>query len=262
LSVSTVTASSYLDFTEPAGLKPRGTLIVLPGRGETARSYNRFGSRLAADAYRVRVLGGGAGGYSPDAPLESVQAALTAAVADLGDELIRPLVLVGSDASSAVLSAVVADCDPEAAWWPDGLVLAALPGYGEHEIGDQWESELDARTHCPVHRGVLSNDGSVSRQSISAAVADELLDQAYRSRAGLPQLLLVGDRDPIADRGALSELARALPAARLGVVRGGHHDVLNDLQHRSVAAEIIGFLEALRDSTPLVPLVAVESSAW
>jgi alpha-beta hydrolase superfamily lysophospholipase len=258
--MSTLAPSSYLDFSEPAGLKPRGTLIVLPGRGETAHIYKRFGGRLAADAYRVRVLVNGA--YSPDEPLESVQAALTAAIADLGDELIRPLVLVGSDASAAVLSAVVADSDPEAAWWPDGLVLAALPGYGEHEIGDQWESELDARTHCPVHRGVLSNDESVSRQSISAAVSAELLDQAYASRSSVPQLLLVGDSDPIADRGALSDLARALPAARLGVVRGGHHDILNDLQHRAVAAEIIGFLEALRDSKPLVPLVAVESSAW
>jgi alpha-beta hydrolase superfamily lysophospholipase len=262
LSVSTVTASNYLDFNQPAGLKPRGTLIVLPGRGETAHTYNRFGKRISADAYRVRVLENSASGYSPDGPLDTVEAAVAAAVNDLGDDLVRPVVLVGADASAAALSAVVADGDPDAGWWPDGLVLAALPGYGEHQIGDEWESELDARTHCPVHRGVLSNDDSVSRQSISGVVADELLDQAYRSRAGLPQLLLVGDADPIADRDALADLAKALPAARLSVVRGGHHDVLNDLQHRSVAAEIVSFLEALRGSAPPVPLVSVESSAW
>ncbi len=259
--MSTVTASGYLDFTEPAGLKPRGTLLVLPGRGESASTYSRFGSRISADSYRVRVLEN-VTGSSPDAALDPVQAALATAVADLGDDLIRPLVLVGSDAAAAVLLAAVGDADPQAAWWPDALVLAALPGYGEHEIGDQWESELDVRTHCPVHRGVLSNDELLDRQSISAAVADELLDQAYKSRAELPQLLLVGDADPLADRAALAGLARALPAARLSVVRGGHHDVLNDLQHRSVAAEIVSFLEALRDSTPLVPLVRVESSAW
>jgi hypothetical protein len=36
--------------------------------------------------------------------------------------------------------------------------------------------------------------------------------------------------------------------------------VLNDQQHRSVAAEIVTFLEALRQE--LVPVIAVESSAW
>lgn len=260
--MSTVTPSGYLDFTEPAGLKARGTLLVLPGRGETARTYNRFASRLSVDAYRVRVLDNSVIASAADAALDPIQAALAAAAADLGDDLVRPLVLVGSDAAAAVLLAVVGDPDPQAAWWPDGLVLAALPGYGEHEIGDQWESELDVRTHCPVHRGVLSNDESLDRQNLSAAVADELLDQAYGSRTALAQLLLVGDADPLADRPALTGLASALPAARLSVVRGGHHDVLNDLQHRSVAAEIVSFLEALRDSTPLVPLVRVASSAW
>jgi alpha-beta hydrolase superfamily lysophospholipase len=260
--VSTVTASGYLDFTEPAGLKPRGTLFVLPGRGESARSYNRFAARISADAYRVRVLAPGAGEYSPEAPLDTIEAALTAAVADLADDLVKPVVLVGADASAAALSALVAEFEPDAVWWPDALVLAGLPGFGEHEIGEEWESELNVRTHCPVHRGVLSNDESVRRQSISAAVADELLARAYANRAALPQLLLVGDADPLVDRGALADLARGLPAARLSVVRGGHHDVLNDLQHRSVAAEIISFLEAVRDSGPVVPLVSVESSAW
>ena len=41
---------------EPAGGTPRGTLIVLPGRGETAASYERFGRRLGADAYKVRLV--------------------------------------------------------------------------------------------------------------------------------------------------------------------------------------------------------------
>ena len=48
----------------------------------------------------------------------------------------------------------------------------------------------------------------------------------------------------------------------MATVRGGHHDVLNDLQHRSVAAEIVTFLEALRNESELVPIVGVESSAW
>ncbi len=43
-------------WNEPAGGTPRGTLVVLPGRGETAASYERFGRRLSADAYKVRYV--------------------------------------------------------------------------------------------------------------------------------------------------------------------------------------------------------------
>ena len=45
------------DYFAPEGLRTRGTVIVVPGRGETPGTYARFGSRLAYDAYRVRVIG-------------------------------------------------------------------------------------------------------------------------------------------------------------------------------------------------------------
>jgi alpha-beta hydrolase superfamily lysophospholipase len=136
------------DYLAPDWLRTRGTVIVVPGRGETPASYARFGSRLAHDAYRVRV---------------------------------REL----------------PDADPSGG--------ATFLGELDHEL--------------------------------SAAVAG-----------------------PLADRGALARAARTLPAGRLVVVRGAHHDVLNDLQHRSVAAEIVTFPEALRND--LVPAVDVAASAW
>ena len=43
-------------WNEPDGLIPRGTVIVIPGRGELPAVYERFGRRLAGDAYRVRVV--------------------------------------------------------------------------------------------------------------------------------------------------------------------------------------------------------------
>jgi hypothetical protein len=43
-------------WNEPDGVNPRGTLVVIPGRGEGPSVYERFGRRLAADAYRVRVV--------------------------------------------------------------------------------------------------------------------------------------------------------------------------------------------------------------
>jgi pimeloyl-ACP methyl ester carboxylesterase len=188
---------------------------------------------------------------------------LTDAITDLesAGPLVRPLVLLGSDSGAAALAALVARSHTSAPWWPQAVVLAALPGYGAHEP-ELWDDELDARTHCTVHRAVLTDDAAVLRGALDDAVPSALLDAAYGSTVELPQLLLVGDSDSYADRDALARAAKALPRARLAVVRGAHHDVLNDLQHRSVAAEVVTFLEALRDESTLAPIVSVESSAW
>lgn len=45
-----------IGWNEPDGLIPRGTVIVIPGRGELPAVYERFGRRLASDAYRVRAV--------------------------------------------------------------------------------------------------------------------------------------------------------------------------------------------------------------
>ena len=45
-----------LTFVEPSKVAPRGTLVVIPGRGEQPEVYRRFGTRISLDAYRVHVL--------------------------------------------------------------------------------------------------------------------------------------------------------------------------------------------------------------
>jgi alpha-beta hydrolase superfamily lysophospholipase len=254
--------ADHLDFTGPDGLRTRGTVLVVPGRGESPGSYLRFGSRIAADAYRVRVVA------PPDldpadipGSLARLADALAAAVPLVEEAPVRPLVLVGSDSGGAALAALVAQVDRTTAWWPDALVLAGLPGHGARANGG-WDEELDARTHCPVHRGVLSHDAGVRRGTLTDPVPDRLLDLAYGTTVDLPHLLLVGDADPFANHEALARVVKTRPRARLAVVHGAHHDVLNDLQHRSVAAEVVSFLEALRTDPSLAPLVQVETSAW
>jgi pimeloyl-ACP methyl ester carboxylesterase len=252
------------DYLAPSGLRTRGTVVVVPGRGETRAAYERFGSRLAYDAYRVRVT----------EPVHSDPAGVTAflcelahqlsrAVTGLTDEqpggLVRPLVLAGSDLGAAGVAALMAGAKGSAVWWPEAVVLAGLPGYGA-QAGDQWEDELDVRTHCPVHRAVLTGDSAMKRGELARVVPAELLDVAYESTADVPHLLLVGEADQLADRAALARAAKTLPRARLAVVRGAHHDVLNDLPHRSVAGEVVTFLEALRNE--LAAAISVEASAW
>jgi alpha-beta hydrolase superfamily lysophospholipase len=245
-------------------------VIVVPGRGETPATYARFASRLAFDAYRVHII-------EPPLPsaanvtafLGGLARKLSDAVESVAngtpDGLTRPLVLVGSDLGAAGIAALLTRPDPDSGWWPQAAVLAGLPGPGTRAGGD-WDAELDVRSHCPVHRGVLSADASLRRGALTEAVPEELLDAAYAQVSDVPQLLLVGDTDPLADRPALERTAKALPKGRLTVVRGAHHDVLNDLQHRSVAAEIVTFFETVRNfetlRNELVPVLVVGTSAW
>ncbi|MEV4472380.1 alpha/beta hydrolase [Nonomuraea sp. NPDC049504] len=253
------------DHHAPEGLRTRGTVIVVPGRGETRATYARLGARLTYDAYRVRVVD-----PPPTTSVLTVLAALTALAAQLTeavegitaerqDGLPRPLVLVGADLGAAALSALLATAPPHDVWWPDGVVLAGLPATDAREDAS-WEDELDVRTSCPTHRGVLTGDERVRRGALATALPQDLLDAAYANSTGIPHLLLTGDADPLADLAAITGAAKTLPKARLAVVRGAHHDVLNDLQHRSVAAEIVTFLEALREN--LVPAVTVETTTW
>ncbi len=275
----------------PAGLNIRGTVLVVPGRGETALTYARFGRRLAADAYHVHIL--------PTVPVSSgalatLNEVLTTAAA--GADPAGPLVLIGSDTGAVLLAALLgasAGASPAApvdaspgsppgpslgsppgfpagaslgspsrpVWAPAGVVLAGLPGHERRHQGE-WEAELDARSHCPVHRGLLTDDTAVTRGALSTAVPADLLDAAYGAASPVPHLLLIGESDPLADRDAVAGLAKSLPAARLATVRDAHHDVLNDTSHRSVAAEIITFLESLRSGPPIRPFVTVESSTW
>ncbi|MFH8462842.1 alpha/beta hydrolase [Streptomyces sp. NPDC017991] len=261
--------TEYTDHHAPEGLRTRGTVIVVPGRGETRETYTRLGRRLAADAYRVRVVD------APDIDADDLDGQL----ADLGTRLaaagdgtagengteggiVRPVVLVGADTGALAVAALAGAVGTPTGLRPDAVVLAGLPGHttGAVDAIGTWDDELDVRTSCPAHRGRLTDDTQVRRGALAESVPEALLAAAHGSDADVPALILVGDADPLADHDTLVRTAKSLPRARLSTVRGGHHDVLNDLQHRSVAAEIVTFLETLRND--LVPLIAVETSDW
>jgi alpha-beta hydrolase superfamily lysophospholipase len=273
-----MTVSTTIRYDGPAELRTRGRILVVPGRGESQATYVRLATRLAADSYHVRVLPPPA--IDPDdvdgAVMLFAQAVLREAEAgpDAGD---RPLILIGADTGALAIAAVLArgaldhgtlaqgmlvqgtltGRPPQ----PDAVVLAGLPGRGRQHTGD-WAGELDARTQCSAHRGVLGDDAEVQRGSLATAVPDELIDLAFTDRAAARHLVLIGDLDPLADREEVAQYVKVLPAGQLAVVAGARHDVLNDLPHRSVAAAIVGFLERLRGSAAFEPVLRAEYSAW
>jgi pimeloyl-ACP methyl ester carboxylesterase len=221
---------------------------VLPGRGEHGGVYERFGRRLSADAYAVHAL---------DVSAHDDPAAVRQLVAEIAAEAIAPVVLVGSDNGALHALALTAELDV------DGLVLAAIPNpEGVAESGD-WDWELGARTTCPVHRARLAEDETFVRGSLSeplpTALAAALADPGLELLK-TPALVLHGGADPITPVGHARELAARLPRAELAVVESAPHDVLNDATHRTVAAQVVQWLERLRNGPELTPVITVTTA--
>ncbi|WP_405622905.1 alpha/beta hydrolase [Streptomyces sp. NBC_00076] len=228
---------SSFSWDEPEGLAARGTLIVLAGRGEHGGVYERFGRRLAFDAYRVRALG------DPSAD----PSVLDEAAKLLADEsLPGPKVLVGSDTGARYAARLAADPAPGV----DALVLAGLPT--TPWTSGSWETEVEARTACPTHRSRLADDPEFRRGALDEHpdLPDLRLDLVR-----VPVLALHGRDDTVSPLAQAADAYAAHPGVRTVTFHGGRHDVLNDALHRTVAATLVLFLERLRLS-PALPTIA------
>jgi pimeloyl-ACP methyl ester carboxylesterase len=233
----------------------RGTVILLPGRGEHAGVYERFGRRLAFDAYAVHAVSVG-----PD----DDPAALRDQVAALAAEaLAAPVILAGSDTGALHALALVLEKKVDV----EGLLLAATPGAsaGSSAFDDlagspEWEQELALRSSCPTHRGRLTEDAGFRRGSLFDPVPDRLrafldLDDDAKYDVVGPTLVVHGAADLLAPPALATRLVSRLPQAELVLVAGAPHDVLNDATHRSVAAAIVQWLERLRGGAPFSPII-------
>jgi pimeloyl-ACP methyl ester carboxylesterase len=229
--------SSFLSWDEPEGLTARGTLIVLAGRGEHGGVYERFGRRLAFDAYRVRALG------DPSTD----PSALDRAAKLLADEsLPGPKVLVGSDTGARYAARLAAEQGAAV----DALILTGLPTTAW--TSGSWEDEVRARTACPTHQGRLTHDPGFRRGALdeNPGLPDLRLDLV-----GVPVLALHGGDDTVSPVEQALAAYAGHPHVRTVTFNGGRHDVINDALHRTVAATVVLFLERLRLS-PELPAIA------
>jgi pimeloyl-ACP methyl ester carboxylesterase len=231
----------------------RGTVIVLPGRGEHAGVYERFGRRLAYDAYAVHAVSAG-----PDAD----GAALRDQVAALAADAVAPVILAGSDTGALHALALVVEAKVDV----EGLLLAATPGASATSSAfdalagpPEWEQELALRSSCPTHRGKLTEDGAFRRGSLFDPVPDRLrafVDLDAAEYEAVPTtLVLHGAADLLAPPALARSLVARLPQAELVLVASAPHDVLNDATHRSVAGAVVQWLERLRGGAPFAPII-------
>ncbi|MFI0773171.1 alpha/beta hydrolase [Streptomyces sp. NPDC021212] len=237
---------------EPAGIAPRGTLVLLPGRGEHGGVYERFGRRISADGYRVRALGDASS--DPEAITE-------AATKLLRDETHPgPRVLVGSDTGASHAARLAA----LGATGLDALILAGLPT-GPHPAetatsdaetaASDWEDELERRTACPTHRGRLTADAAFRRGALAGPSA---LESPVLDGISVPVLGLHGAEDTVSPLTDVRRVFRGLTGAELVSLAGTRHDVLNDMTHRTAAATVVLFLERLRLDSGLAPIAVTE----
>ncbi|TAK68698.1 MAG: hypothetical protein EPO13_10305 [Actinomycetota bacterium] len=237
-------------FSPPEGVAIRGTVIVVVGRGESPAVYPRFGQRLAADGYVVAVPDPASAGFIDGHTAQEVARGTEALVAAVHRERDTPgrVVVVGSD-TGAWWALLAAAATSQVA----GVVAVGLPLRASHDRLD-WDAELEVRTACPVHRARLDDTQTLARDAL-AVVPEALRTAGSAVTVGVPILVLHGEQDQISPWRDAVALARTWPTARAVTVADGRHDVLNDLAHRSVAAEIVQLLERLRLDPAAPPIL-------
>jgi alpha-beta hydrolase superfamily lysophospholipase len=234
-----IAREAIAEWNEPAGATARGTVIVLAGRGEAAGVYERFGRRISADAYQVRVVA------DATTDVEGARAQVAELLSDT--TLPQPTVLVGSDAGAALALTLL----PHAPARLSAAVLVGLPIGSDDGSG---VDDAEVRSACPVHRRTLSDPRLVTAGALSRPLPESLASALTRpagahSAVRVPVLAIHGDADTVAPAPEALTFYRSLPGARILTISGGKHDALNDVSHRSVAAAIILFLERVRLAT-------------
>lgn len=234
MNISTAEDHTAPRWNEPTGLNPRGTLVVIPGRGESADVYRRFAARISADAYRVVVLKTGVGALSQVQELTADPWA------------VAPLVVVGSDSGALQALSTATALHKEVA----AVIVAGLPV--DEDVSERaWEDEIRLRTGCPTHQGVLR---AASRGAIFSGIDAIGAADLVPATPAVPVLALHGADDEISPLADAVDAYRNLPTVTITVVDEGRHDILNDVTHRSVAATVMLFLERLRLG-PSLPVI-------
>jgi pimeloyl-ACP methyl ester carboxylesterase len=144
---------------------------------------------------------------------------------------------VGSDSGAALALELAAEGIAV-----DALIVAGLPT-GQSDLSGSWDDELEARTACPNHRGVLTR--TARKGAIWQSLPSDLLG-IVASAIPLPVLAIHGKADVLSAVSRAVQVYEAIPRHEIAIVAGGRHDILNDITHRSVAATVILFLERLR----------------
>ncbi|ORA33668.1 alpha/beta hydrolase [Mycobacterium aquaticum] len=219
---------------------PRAQVLLLHGFGEHTGHYHRLAGQLNAVGLDVwgpdhighGHTGGSSGMFGSVGDLVSNAAVLLDAMAARR----LPVVIVGHSLG-AVTGAMLALEKPASA---KGLVMTGAPLWGLPELGQQDlvmsadEAYLDALANDP-----LGFDTAPAEPNLWRALEPAGYDVRRALPAlDMPVLLINGEHDVFASPAKAAEFAAQLRRGRSMSIRGGHHDIPNDVPHRRVAALI------------------------
>ncbi|WP_396913011.1 alpha/beta hydrolase [Mycolicibacterium sp.] len=219
---------------------PRAQVLLLHGFGEHTGHYHRLAGQLTAVGLDVwgpdhighGHTGGSAGMFASVDDLASNAAVLLGVMSAAR----LPVAIVGHSLG-AVTGALLAIEKPCAAV---SLVMTGAPLWGQPEVDEHDlvmstdEAYLDALEHDP-----LGFDTAAAEPNLWHALDTAGYDVRQELPAlDLPVLMINGEHDVFAPPRKAAEFAAELRRGRAVAIRGGHHDIPNDVAHRQVAALI------------------------
>lgn len=249
MSISAQTADTRT--TEYAPLTPpRGRIVILQGRGDDPTYYKRLGNRISVDGYTAFVPAKTASSTHDVAQIWNDISE------DWDDEI--PVLAVTVDSAAGFLTHAIAENLLHTI--PDGLILTgiALPDVSPDANTRQEADELALRSACPAHGAVV--EAAIETESLVTSDVEPIkpvlpkLKDEIKARGTVPSVVIHGSDDVIAPIDQVRLLLQDWTSAEFIAVRTGLHDIINDVNHRTVAAEIISFAERLRQGTnaPLI----------
>lgn len=234
---------------------PTAAVVFLHGFGEHTGVYHRYGFALNAagiDLWAVDQFGHGLSpGNRGDFGTIEDSSALADQLTELAAQRGVPLIAQGHSFGSIVTLFRLLD-DPERykAGIVSGAPLAPIPELLDTDTS--FGLDPDWLSADPFYIDAMINDPLAFVDADGATLARELDRGWDRFGAELPKLAVPtlavhGAIDPIAPVGAVRAYADQIAPLQLAAFDGLRHDILNETEHRAVAATIIDFIAAQLD---------------
>jgi alpha-beta hydrolase superfamily lysophospholipase len=238
-----------------AAAEPRAAVIFLHGFGEHTGLYHRYGFALNAagiDLWAVDQFGHGLSpGTRGDFGTIEDSATLAESLTELAARRDVPLFAQGHSFGSIVTLFRLLD-DPRRYRGAiiSGAPLIAVPALVDADTS--LELEPGWLSADPFYLDSLENDPLAFVDADGAALVRELDRGWDRFGADLPTLAVPtlavhGANDPIAPIGAVRAYADQVASLQLVEFAGARHDILNESEHRDVAAAIVDFVATQLD---------------
>lgn len=235
-----------------AAADPTASVIFLHGFGEHTGLYHRYGFTLNAAAIDLWVVDQFGHGLSPGDRGNFGTIEDSRALAESLTKLAEterpgiPLVAQGHSFGSIVtLFGLLDEPDRYRAAIISGAPLIAVPELVDADTS--LDLDLDWLSADPFYLDSLENDPLAFADADGAPLVRELDRGWDRFGADLPSLSVPtlavhGVNDRIAPIGAVRAYAEQVEALQLVEFAGARHDILNETEHRDVAAAIIEFI--------------------